>query len=59
MSPKSYYTIFGEKMSEEEVSSLETRIQRARDFESSLSPEQKAKLVDDTDIKNMMRGIIE
>lgn len=57
MTQKQYYIIFDELATEEEMNSLQTRMQLAIEYERSLTDEQKAKLFDYTDVDEMLREI--
>lgn len=56
---KQYYTVFNEKMSEEQMVSLDERVKEAISYEKSLSAEERAKLHDFSDVEKMMRGILQ
>lgn len=54
---KHHFTVFGERMSREQVASLEERVKLAIEYEKSLNDEQKAKLVDYSDVEEFLREI--
>lgn len=54
---KHHFTVFGERMTQEEVASLEKRVALAIEYEKSLNDEQKAILTDYSDVEEFLREI--